>query len=186
MDPDREPPFFFTKPADAIVPGGGTIPYPLRTTNLHHEIELVVALGRGGTQISSASALEHVFGYAVGLDLTRRDLQAEARKQGKPWDTAKGFDRSAPISPIVPASRCGHPARGRITLSVNGALRQQGDLADMIWNVPEIIAELSTLFELAAGDLIFTGTPAGVGPLVRGDVAQGQIEGVGELTLRIG
>jgi fumarylpyruvate hydrolase len=186
MDPDREPPFFFMKPADAIVPGGGTIPYPLRTTNLHHEIELVVALGRGGTQISSASALEHVFGYAVGLDLTRRDLQAEARKQGKPWDTAKGFDRSAPISPIVPASRCGHPARGRITLSVNGALRQQGDLADMIWNVPEIIAELSTLFELAAGDLIFTGTPAGVGRLVRGDVAQGQIEGVGELTLRIG
>jgi fumarylpyruvate hydrolase len=185
MDPDREPPFFFTKPADAIVPGGGTIPYPPRTSNLHHEIELVVALGRGGTQISTATALEHVFGYAVGLDLTRRDLQAEARAQGRPWDTAKGFDRSAPLSPIVPASRSGHPARGRITLGVNGTLRQQGDLADMIWSVPEIIAELSTLFELAAGDLIFTGTPAGVGPLVRGDVAQGQIEGVGELTLRI-
>ena len=126
-----------------------------------------------------------MFGYAVGLDLTRRDLQAEARSEGRPWDTAKGFDRSAPLSPIVPASRSGHPARGHVTLAVNGVLRQHGDLADMIWSVPEIIAELSTLFELAAGDLIFTGTPAGVGPLVRGDVAQGQIEGVGELTLRI-
>lgn len=185
MDPDREPPFFFTKPADAIVPGGGTIPYPPRTTNLHHEIELIVALGSGGSQISVDAALGHVFGYAVGLDLTRRDLQAEARSQGKPWDTAKGFDRSAPLSPIVPASRSGHPVRGRITLAVNGTLRQQGDLADMIWNVPEIIAELSTLFELAAGDLIFTGTPAGVGPLASGDVAHGQIEGIGELTLRI-
>lgn len=185
MDPGREPPFFFTKPADAIVPGGGTIPYPPRTTNLHHEIELVVALGHGGSRIAVGSALDHVFGYAVGLDLTRRDLQAEARQQGRPWDTAKAFDRSAPLSPILPAARIGHPARGRISLSVNGTLRQQGDLADMIWAVPEIIAELSTLFELAAGDLIFTGTPAGVGPLVRGDVAQGQIEGVGELTLRI-
>jgi fumarylpyruvate hydrolase len=185
MDPEREPPFFFMKPADAIVPGGGTIPYPPRTINLHHEIELVVALGRGGAQIATDAALAHVYGYAVGLDLTRRDLQAEARKQGRPWDTAKAFDRSAPLSPIVPASRIGHPARGRITLSVNGTLRQQGDLADMIWNVPEIIAELSALFELAAGDLIFTGTPAGVGPLVVGDIAHGLIEGVGELTLRI-
>jgi fumarylpyruvate hydrolase len=185
MDPDREPPFFFTKPADAIVAGGGDVPYPPRTQNLHHEIELVVAMARGGRRIPVDAALAHVFGYAVGLDLTRRDLQAESRKQGKPWDTAKAFDQSAPLSAIIPAARIGHPARGRIELSVNGALRQQGDLADMIWNVPEIIAELSTLFELAPGDLIFTGTPAGVGPLLPGDTVQGSIAGVGELQIRV-
>jgi fumarylpyruvate hydrolase len=185
MDPEREPPFFFTKPADAIVPGGGDVPYPSRTQNLHHEIELVVALARGGRGIAVDAALDCIYGYAVGLDLTRRDLQAEARTQGKPWDTAKAFDRSAPLSAIVPAARIGHPARGRVELSVNGALRQQGDLADMIWNVPEIIAELSTLFELAPGDLIFTGTPAGVGPLVAGDRVQGRIEGVGELQIKV-
>lgn len=185
MDPDREPPFFFTKPADAIVPGGGVVPYPPRTQNLHHEIELVVALARGARGIAVEAALDCIYGYAVGLDLTRRDLQAESRKQGKPWDTAKAFDHSAPLSAIVPAARIGHPARGRIELSVNGALRQQGDLADMIWNVPEIIAELSTLFELAPGDLIFTGTPAGVGPLVPGDTVHGSIAGVGELQIRV-
>jgi fumarylpyruvate hydrolase len=185
MDPDREPPFFFTKPADAIVPGGGDVPYPSRTQNLHHEIELVVALARGGRGIAVDAALHCIYGYAVGLDLTRRDLQAESRKHGKPWDTAKAFDDSAPLSAIVPAARIGHPARGHIELSVNGALRQQGDLADMIWSVPEIIAELSTLFELAPGDLIFTGTPAGVGPLVAGDRVHGRIEGVGELQIRV-
>jgi fumarylpyruvate hydrolase len=185
MDPDREPPFFFTKPADAIVPGGGDVPYPTRTQNLHHEIELVVALARGGRGIAVDEARACIYGYGVGLDLTRRDLQAESRKQGKPWDTAKAFDHSAPLSAIVPAARIGHPARGRIELRVNGALRQQGDLADMIWNVPEIIAELSTLFELAPGDLIFTGTPAGVGPLVAGDTVLGSIAGVGELQIRV-
>jgi fumarylpyruvate hydrolase len=185
MDPDRERPFFFTKPADAIVPGGGDVPYPTRTQNLHHEIELVVALARGGRGIAVDEARACIYGYGVGLDLTRRDLQAESRKQGKPWDTAKAFDHSAPLSAIVPAARIGHPARGRIELRVNGALRQQGDLADMIWNVPEIIAELSTLFELAPGDLIFTGTPAGVGPLVAGDTVHGSIAGVGELQIRV-
>jgi fumarylpyruvate hydrolase len=185
MDPDREPPFFFTKPADAIVPGGGDVPYPTRTQNLHHEIELVVALARGGRGIAVDEARACIYGYGVGLDLTRRDLQAESRKQGKPWDTAKSFDHSAPLSAIVPAARIGHPVRGRIELRVNGALRQQGDLADMIWNVPEIIAELSTLFELAPGDLIFTGTPAGVGPLVAGDTVHGSIAGVGELQIRV-
>jgi fumarylpyruvate hydrolase len=185
MDPNREPPFFFTKPADAIVPGGGDVPYPTRTQNLHHEIELVVALARGGRGIAVDEARACIYGYGVGLDLTRRDLQAESRKQGKPWDTAKAFDHSAPLSAIVPAARIGHPARGRIELRVNGALRQQGDLADMIWNVPEIIAELSTLFELAPGDLIFTGTPAGVGPLVAGDTVHGSIAGVGELQIRV-
>jgi fumarylpyruvate hydrolase len=185
MDPGREPPFFFTKPADAVVCGGGELPYPSRTQNLHHEVELVLALGSGGRNITPAEAPNCIFGYAVGLDLTRRDLQAEARKQGRPWDTAKAFDRSAPVSAIVPAARIGHPARGRIALSVNGVPRQQGDLAEMIWNVPEIVAELSTLFELAPGDLIFTGTPAGVGPLVPGDRAEAEIEGVGRLTVCI-
>lgn len=185
MDPTREPPFFFTKPADAVVCGGGEVPYPSRTENLHHEVELVVALGRGGRDIPQTAALQVVYGYAVGLDLTRRDLQAEARAQGRPWDTAKAFDRSAPISAIAPAARIGHPARGRIALAVNGAWRQQGDLGEMTWSVPEIIAELSTLFELAPGDLIFTGTPAGVGPLVRGDRAEAEIDGVGRLEVCI-
>ena len=185
MDPTREPPFFFTKPADAVVPSGSAIPYPPRTRDLHHEIELVVALGHGGSDIPVAKALDHVYAYAAGIDLTRRDLQAEARQQGRPWDTAKGFDRSAPVSRLVPAARIGHPNRGRIELSVNGALKQRGDIADMIWSVPEIVAELSTLFELAPGDLIFTGTPAGVGPLLPGDVAEGEIEGVGQISLAI-
>jgi fumarylpyruvate hydrolase len=178
---DRAPPFFFTKPADAVVASGAAVPYPPRTLNLHHEIELVVALGRGGRDVLVGDALALVFGYSVGNDLTRRDVQAAAKDAGRPWDTAKGFDHAAPVAPVVPASMCGHPAKGRIWLEVNGTLRQQGDLADMIWSVPEVIAELSTWFELAPGDLVFTGTPAGVGPLVAGDRVRGGVDGVGLL-----
>ena len=184
-DPDREPPFFFMKPANAIVPNNATIPYPQATKDLHHEIELVVAIGRGGSAIASDDALDHVFGYAVGNDLTRRDLQAAARESGKPWDVAKGFDRSAPVSAIHPVSDVGHPRRGAIWLKVNGEARQQADLAEMIWNVPEIIAELSTYYTLVAGDLIFTGTPAGVGAVRRGDALEGGIDGLGILRTRI-
>jgi fumarylpyruvate hydrolase len=181
-DPEREPPFFFAKPADAIVANGTVLPYPARTADLHHEIELVVAIGTGGSNIKTAQALQHVFGYAVGLDLTRRDLQAEAKDKGRPWDTGKGFDRSAPISAITPRSEL---ANGRIWLQVNGALRQQGMLSDMIWSVPEIVAELSTLFELAPGDLIFTGTPAGVAALQSGDRLEGGVDGLETLTISI-
>jgi fumarylpyruvate hydrolase len=187
-DPEREPPFFFAKPADAIVPNGATIPYPSRTADLHHEIELVVALGKGGANIEVAQALSHVFGYAVGLDLTRRDLQADAKNHGRPWDTGKGFDRSAPITAITPAVGGALPTtdHGKIWLEVNGVQRQQGALADMIWSVPEIIAELSTLFELAPGDLIYTGTPAGVAALKAGDRLAGGVDGLELLTLTIG
>jgi fumarylpyruvate hydrolase len=185
-DPEREPPFFFSKPADAIVPNHASVAYPPRTADLHHEIELVIALGKGGRNIALAQALEHVFGYAVGNDLTRRDLQSAAKDQGRPWDTAKGFDGSAPITAITPAAVVGHPVRGRIWLNVNGQPRQQGDLADLIWSVAEIIAELSTLFELAAGDLIFSGTPAGVGPVRPGDRLQGGIDGLDTLVTTIG
>lgn len=184
-DPSREAPFFFTKPADAVVASGANIAYPSRTTDLHHEIELVVAIGKGGRDIAPARALEHVFGYAVGIDLTRRDLQNESKKAGKPWDTSKGFDQSAPIGTIRPASAADHPQRARIWLSVNGELRQQGDIADLIWSVPEIIAELSALFALAPGDLIYTGTPAGVGAVKPGDRLEGGIDGVGTLTASI-
>ncbi|HWK74960.1 MAG TPA: fumarylacetoacetate hydrolase family protein [Povalibacter sp.] len=177
-NPEREPPFFFGKPADAIVPNHATIPYPTQTANLHHEIELVVAIGKGGSNIPVAQALEHVFGYAVGNDLTRRDLQSQAKDLGRPWDTAKGFDRAAPIGAILPATAGTRLERGRIWLKVNGELRQQGDLADLIWSIPEIIAELSTLFELAPGDLIYTGTPAGVGPLKPGDRIEGGVDGL--------
>lgn len=184
-DPNREPPFFFTKPASALVPNGATIPYPMRTANLHHEIELVVAIHKPGREIPASRALEHVFGYAVGNDLTRRDLQFEARDKGRPWDTAKGFDRAAPITAIHPVTDGAHPGHGRIWLSVNGELRQQGDVSDMIWSVPEIIAELSMLFELAAGDLVFTGTPAGVGPVRPGDRIDGSVDGFDVLTTMI-
>ena len=177
-DPEREPPCFFSKPADAVVPNGAAVPYPPRTSNLHHEIELVVAIGSAGRNIALGAALDHVFGYAVGNDLTRRDLQAEAKSKGMPWDVAKAFDASAPISAIRPAADLGHPTRGRIWLEVNGQPRQEADLAEMIWNVAEVVAELSTYFELRAGDLIFTGTPAGVGPLVRGDTVVGGIDGL--------
>jgi fumarylpyruvate hydrolase len=185
MDPEREPPFFFSKPADAVVPNGAPVPYPPRTGNLHHEIELVVAIGTGGRDIPLASALSHVFGYAVGNDLTRRDLQFAAREKGQPWDVAKGFDRSAPVTAIRRAAEVGHPERGRIWIEVNGEIRQQADLSEMIWSVPEIVAELSTLFDLAPGDLIFTGTPAGVGPVQRGDSLVGGIDGLETLRTTI-
>ncbi len=185
MDPEREPPFFFSKPADAVVPNGAPVPYPPRTGNLHHEIELVVAIGTGGRDIPLAGALAHVFGYAVGNDLTRRDLQFAAREKGQPWDVSKGFDRSAPVTAIRRAAEVGHPERGRIWIEVNGELRQQADLSEMIWSVPEIVAELSTLFDLAPGDLIFTGTPAGVGPVQRGDSLVGGIDGLETLRTTI-
>jgi fumarylpyruvate hydrolase len=185
MDPEREPPFFFSKPADAIVPNGAPVPYPPRTGNLHHEIELVVAIGVGGRDIPLADALAHVFGYAVGNDLTRRDLQFAAREKGQPWDVSKGFDRSAPVTAIRRAADVGHLERGRIWIEVNGERRQQADLSEMIWNVPEIIAELSTLFDLMPGDLIFTGTPAGVGPVHRGDSLVGGIDGLETLRTTI-
>jgi fumarylpyruvate hydrolase len=185
-DPTREPPFFFCKPADALVLSGATVAYPPRTTNLHHEIELVVAIGRGGRDVPVTDALSRIYGYAVGNDLTRRDLQAQARATGQPWDVAKGFDDSAVIGPIQPAAAIGHPSTGRIWLEVNGVLRQQADIADLIWRVPEIVAELSTLFALRAGDLIYTGTPAGVGALLPGDRVEGGVDGVGTIAHSIG
>ncbi|WP_297108034.1 fumarylacetoacetate hydrolase family protein [uncultured Devosia sp.] len=178
----REPPFFFDKPADAVVIDGAPMAYPPQTGDLHHEIELVVAIGKDGAAIGEHAALEHVFGYAAGLDMTRRDVQAAAKKAGRPWTMAKGFDQSAPIGAIAPASAIGHPASGAITLSVNGAERQRGDLSDQIWSVPETIAYLSRLVTLRAGDLIMTGTPAGVGAVRRRDVLEGQIEGVGSVS----
>ncbi|MEI6558524.1 MAG: fumarylacetoacetate hydrolase family protein [Rhodospirillaceae bacterium] len=181
-DPTRTDPCFFSKPADVVVADGSAVPYPPMTANLHYEIELVVALGSGGAAIPVAAALGHVFGYAAGIDLTRRDLQAAAKKAGQPWDMAKGFDRSAPLGAIAPASAIGHPAGGGIRLRLNGVLRQEGDLSDMIWSVAEIIAKLSCYVELKAGDLIFTGTPEGVGPVVAGDRLEGSIEGVGTVS----
>jgi fumarylpyruvate hydrolase len=179
-DPDREPPFFFMKPADAVVPPG-RLPFPRRTQELHHEVELVVALGKGGRGIPEDEALDHVFGYAVGLDMTRRDLQAVAKKAGRPWDMAKGFDQSAPTGPIRTAEEIGHPAQGAVCLRINGELRQEGDLAQQIWTVPETIAFLSTLVTLRAGDLLMTGTPKGVGRVERGDRLEGHIDGVGDV-----
>jgi len=184
-DPDREPPFFFAKPADALLVGGADMPYPPQTANLHYEMELVVAIGRAGTDIAEADALQHVWGYAAGLDMTRRDLQNAAKKEGKPWDMGKGFDHSAPIGELIPAARLPEPDHGLIELRVNGAVKQSSDLGKMIWNVAETIACLSRLVRLAPGDLIFTGTPEGVGPVVRGDVLEGTIEGVGQVKTRI-
>ena len=180
---DRDPPFFFAKPADAIVPPGGQVRYPPATSDLHHEIELVVALKGGGADVPPAQALSLVYGYAVGVDLTRRDLQNAAKAKGHPWDAAKGFDASAPISAIRKWD--GAPPQGRIALSVNGQVRQQGQVADMIWNLAEVIAEASKLWTLAPGDLIFTGTPEGVGPIVPGDVVEGEVEGVGQLKFTV-
>jgi fumarylpyruvate hydrolase len=179
-DPDREPPFFFTKPAGAVVTDGSDTPYPSVTERLEHEVELVVALGRGGVDIPVDTALDHVWGYAVGIDLTRRDLQAEAKRLGRPWDAAKGFDASAPIGAIVPSADV-DPTSGAIELRVDGELRQSGDLADQIWSVAETIAELSRFVSLAPGDLLFTGTPDGVGVLDRGDLLEGTIAGVGSV-----
>ena len=184
-DPVREPPFFFMKPADALLAGGADMPYPPATKELHHEMELVAAIGTGGGTIAEGAALQHVWGYAAGLDMTRRDLQGVAKKEGKPWDMGKGFDFSAPIGTLVAAARIGHPSHGRITLTVNGALRQEADLGQMIWSVPEMIARLSALVRLAPGDLIFTGTPAGVAAVQRGDRLEGDIEGVGSVRTTI-
>ena len=181
----KDPPFFFAKPADALVIGGASVPYPPRTKDLHHEIELVVAIGRDGFGIEVEDALAHVYGYAAGIDLTRRDLQAEAKKAGRPWEMAKAFDHSAPIGEIVPAEKIGHPETGAIMLAVNGAERQRGDLADQIWKVAEAISYLSQFVALKAGDLVFTGTPAGVGAVVAGDVIEGRIEGIGTVRTQI-
>lgn len=188
-DPDREPPFFFSKPADAVLnvaPGAtGEFPYPACSTNVHYEMELVVAIGKAGANIPVERALEHVYGYALGLDMTRRDLQAEAKKLGRPWETAKGFDHSAPIGPIHPVARVGHIDRGAIWLEVNGAEKQRSDVSQLIWSTPETIAYLSTLFALRPGDLIFTGTPEGVGAIVKGDSMRGGIDGLGEFSVRV-
>ena len=185
----REPPFFFMKPADAAVPVAegetGVIDYPSLTQNLHHEIELVVAIGKGGRNIAAADAFKHIYGYAVGLDMTRRDLQGEAKKQGRPWCIGKGFDQSAPIGPIHPASATGELSRGAITLAVNSTQRQSGDLSQLIWNVAETIEHLSAAWALAPGDLIFTGTPAGVAAVVAGDVMEGAIAGLGTLRVAV-
>lgn len=185
-DPDREPPFFFLKPADAVLEATGTIPYPPLTSSFHHEIELVVALGAGGRDVAPADALGLVWGYGVGIDLTRRDLQEEAKKLSRPWDWGKGFDASAPCTPLRPVAEVGHPDHGEIWLRVNGELKQHGDLKDLIWSVPEVISAISTAVDLAPGDLIYTGTPAGVGPMEPGDVVSGGVAGVAEFSFTIG
>jgi len=185
-DPSRELPFLFQKPADAVIADGSLVAYPPQTHNLHHEVELVVAIGRGGADISAAQAYSHVLGYAVGLDLTRRDLQLAARDAGRPWEWGKAFDRSAPCSALVLAETIGHPTQGRIWLSVNDNVRQDGDIADLIWSVPEVIAEISASMSLEPGDLIYTGTPAGVGAVTVGDVLEGGVDGVADIKILIG
>jgi fumarylpyruvate hydrolase len=189
FDPDREPPFFFCKPDNAIVvvPPGRTVAmaYPPQTSDLQHEIELVVAIGKGGRDIPAAQALAHVFGYAVGLDMTRRDLQVRARDKGRPWELGKAFDASAPIAPLHPVARVGHPERGAVWLQVDGVDRQRSDIAKLIWSVPEVIANLSTFFELRPGDLVFTGTPEGVGQVARGQTMHGGIDGLGSLSVAV-
>lgn len=185
-DPDREPPFFFTKPADALVDDGATLPFPPATQDLHHEAELVVAIGTGGTDIAEGAALAHVWGYGPGNDLTRRDLQATAKSLRRPWDMAKAFDKSAICGALVPVAVAGHPASAALTCTVNGSVRQSADIAEMIWPVPAIVAFLSTLVGLRPGDLIYTGTPAGVGALHPGDTCTVAITGLGQVTTRIG
>ena len=183
-DPNREPPFFFQKNPDNLI-FGDTFPYPSKTTDVHHEMEMVIALDKGGKDIPVERALDCVFGYAVGLDMTRRDLQGQAKEMGRPWEVGKAFEQSAPMGPIYPVAQVGHPDAGAVELKVNGTMRQTGDLNQLIWKVPEMIAYLSEYFELAPGDLIMTGTPAGVGAVVRGDVMEGRVEGVGEITVRV-
>jgi fumarylpyruvate hydrolase len=185
-DPNREPPFFFTKPADAVVAATGTLPYPRATNDLHHEVEMVVALGAGGKDIAPDDALSLVWGYGVGLDLTKRDLQAVAKDLSRPWDLAKGFDAAAPCSELHPVAEVGHPSGKRIWLEVNGQVRQDGNLDEMIWPVPEVISYLSRFVELAPGDLIFSGTPAGVGPLQPGDHVRGVLDGVASFEYTVG
>ena len=184
FDPDRDPPFFFMKPADAIVADSAAIPYPTMTQNFHYEIELVAAIGTGGRNIPIEDALTHVFGYAAGIDLTRRDVQAEARDMGRPWDMAKGFDRSAPCAALVPADQF-DPRSGAIWLEVNGIRKQDSDLDKLIWSVAEVICHLSSYMELQPGDLIFTGTPEGVGPIVPGDVVTGHIDGLIDISMTV-
>ncbi len=183
-DPEREPPFFFQKNPDDLFLER-VWPYPAGSAEVHHEVEMVAALGSGGTDIPAADALDHVFGYATGLDMTRRDLQAEAKRLGRPWEVGKAFAHSAPCGPITPAAAIGHPSRGAVRLTVNGDLRQEGDLDQLIWKLPEIIAHLSALFTLAPGDLIFTGTPAGVGPVHRGDQLAGYVDGLTPLEIEV-
>ena len=183
-DPDREPPFFFQKNPDNL-DFSGTFTYPEKSLDVHYEIELVIAIGKGGKDISLASAVNHVYGYALGLDMTRRDLQGEMKKMGRPWEIGKAFEKSAPMAPIIPASDLGHPVQGLIDLKVNGVLKQKGDLNQMIWKTTEMISYLSTYYELAAGDLIMSGTPAGVGPIVKGDIMTGSIAGMGELLVTV-
>ena len=183
-DPTREPPFYFAKPADALLINGADMPYPSVTKSLHHEMELVVAIGVGGKNIPIADALTHVWGYCAGLDMTRRDIQNEAKKTGRPWDMGKGFDLSAPMGALIPAAGF-DPSKGKIELKVNGRVTQVSDLSKLIWSIPEVIANLSELVELAPGDLIMTGTPAGVAAVVRGDVLEGFVEGVGEIRTKI-
>ena len=182
-DPEREPPFFFAKPADAVV-AAGTLPFPIGTQDLHHEVELAVLIGKGGSDIAPGEALAHIYGYAVALDMTKRDLQAEAKRLSRPWELSKSFDQSCPISDAQPARIIGHPTSARIALSVNGELRQQADINQMIWNVPDAIAYLSQFVALAPGDVILMGTPAGVGQVKPGDELTGTCEGIGKITIR--
>jgi fumarylpyruvate hydrolase len=184
-DPDREPPFFFLKPADTVVDDGTAVPYPPETRNFHYEIELVVAIGKDGANIPVERALDHVWGYGVGIDLTRRDLQLQAREQGRPWDWGKGFDHSAPIAPLRPVAEVGHPSSGRIWLSVDNAVKQDSDIAKLIWPVPDIIAIASRSMTLKAGDLIMTGTPEGVGPVMPGETIRGGVDGIGQITIPV-
>ncbi len=181
-DPERQPPFFFQKNPDNLTVDG-TFPYPVASSDVHHEVELVVAIGKGGADIAVDRALDHVFGYGVGLDMTRRDVQGEAKKMGRPWEMGKAFDNSAPCTALKPVAMVGHPAKGAIWLDVNGKTTQKGDLSELIWNIPETIAYLSKLVTLRPGDLIYSGTPAGVGPVNRGDRLEGHVEGVGDLTV---
>jgi fumarylpyruvate hydrolase len=183
-DPNRESPFFFQKNPNNL-DASSEFPYPPQSSDVHHEVELVVALKSGGSNIAVADALSHVWGYAVSLDMTRRDLQNDAKKQGRPWEIAKAFERSGPVGPLRPVSEVGHPDSGRIALKVNGALKQEGDMNQMIWKVPEMISYLSEYFELQAGDIIMSGTPSGVGPVVRGDTMEAMIEGLGTLSVRV-
>ncbi|MEX0583328.1 MAG: fumarylacetoacetate hydrolase family protein [Sneathiella sp.] len=184
-DPDREPPFFFTKPADAVVDSGSEIPFPKLTKDLHHEIELVIAIGKPGENIPKETAKEHIFGYAVGIDLTRRDLQKIAKEKGRPWDSGKAFDQSAPCAAITPINDAQNIEQASISLSVNGETRQSATIADLIWSIEEVISILSESFALAPGDLIYTGTPAGVGPLVTGDHVVGQVTGLAPIDIRL-
>jgi fumarylpyruvate hydrolase len=183
-DPNRESPFFFQKNPNNL-DSSGEFPYPPHSSDVHHEVELVVALKSGGTNIPVDKALDHVWGYAVALDMTRRDLQGEAKKQGRPWEIGKAFERSGPVGPLQPVTKVGHPAAGRIELKVNGALKQEGDMNQMIWKVPEMISYLSEYFELQAGDIIMSGTPSGVGPVVKGDKMDAMIEGLGSLSVKV-